>query len=186
MTPIAAAVQSDPALRTGGGRRCAGACAQPSTAARSSGRPGPRHRAVTLYVVDASVAVKWLAVIGSSGTTSGQRTASHRAGASFAEASNALWAMCRRADITKADFAEAIGVLKAAPVAVPVPMRQLAAAAARLAVDLDHPTFDCFYLALAMHEQRPVVTADRRFRDIVRKHPYLSDRIVHLEELPTS
>jgi predicted nucleic acid-binding protein len=62
-------------------------------------------------------------------------------------------------------------------------MRQLAASAARLAADLDHPAHDCFYLALAVQEQHPVVTADRRFHDIVRKHPYLSDHIVHVENV---
>jgi predicted nucleic acid-binding protein len=138
------------------------------------------------YVVDASVAVKWLVT----------ETFSDRAARLldkeltliapellFAEATNALWAMCRRGDITRTDFAEAVGVLKAAPVTVPVTMRQLAAAAARLAIDLDHPAYDCFYLALAVHEQYPLVTADQRFHDIVRKHPYLSDRVVYLESL---
>jgi predicted nucleic acid-binding protein len=91
--------------------------------------------------------------------------------------------MCRRGDITKADFAEAVGTLRVAPVAVPVPMRQLAAAAARLAIELDHPAYDCFYLALALQEQCPVVTADQRFHDIVGKHPYLSDRVVHVRNV---
>lgn len=103
--------------------------------------------------------------------------------AGSAKAGNALWALCRRGDIAKADFTEAIGVLKTAPVAVPVSMRQLAASAGRLAVDLDHPVYDCVYLALAVQEQYPVVTADRRFHDTVRQHPYLSDRIVHVESL---
>jgi predicted nucleic acid-binding protein len=94
--------------------------------------------------------------------------------------------MCRRGDITAADLAEAIDVLNAAPVAVPASMRQLASSAARLAIDLDHPAYDCFYLARAAQEQHPVVTADDRFHQIVRKHPYLSDRIVHLRDLQIS
>ncbi len=138
------------------------------------------------YVVDASVVVKWLVT----------ETFSEQAvrlldneltlvapELLFAEAANALWAMCRRGIITKDDYAEAIGVLKAAPVSVPSSMRQLTASAARLALDLDHPVYDCFYLALAVQEQLPVVTADRRFYDVVHKHPYLSDRIVHVESL---
>ena len=91
--------------------------------------------------------------------------------------------MCRRGDIAREDFAEAVKVLKAAPVAVPHPMRQHAASAARPAIDLGHPAYDCFTLALAVQEQYPVITADRRFYDIVRKHPYLSDRVVHVESL---
>jgi predicted nucleic acid-binding protein len=86
----------------------------------------------------------------------------------------------------KADFAEAVGVLKAAPISVPVSMRHLATSAGRLATDLDHPIYDCFYLALAVQEQLPVVTADQRFYDVVHKHPYLSDRIIHLESLQSS
>jgi predicted nucleic acid-binding protein len=62
-------------------------------------------------------------------------------------------------------------------------MRQLAASAVRLAIDLGHPAYDCFYLALAVQEQYPLITADRRFYDIVRKHPHLSDRIVHVGRL---
>jgi predicted nucleic acid-binding protein len=64
-----------------------------------------------------------------------------------------------------------------------VAIRDLAASAARLASDLDHSTYDCFYLALALSEQYPVVTADQCFFDIVHKHPYLSDRIIHVETL---
>jgi predicted nucleic acid-binding protein len=43
--------------------------------------------------------------------------------------------------------------------------------------------YDCFYLALAILEQYPVVTADGRFHDKVRGHPYLSDRIVHVAQV---
>ena len=141
---------------------------------------------MTGYVVDASVAVKWLVTETFSDEAArllDKELTLIAPELLFAEATNALWAMCRRGNITKADFAEAVGVLKAAPVTVPVAMRQLAASAARLAIDLDHPAYDCFYLALAVQEQHPVVTADRRFHDIVRKHPYLSDRIIHVESL---
>ena len=37
--------------------------------------------------------------------------------------------------------------------------------------------------ALAIQEQYPVITGDRRFTDIVRMHPYLSDRVAHVESL---
>ena len=58
-----------------------------------------------------------------------------------------------------------------------------ASVAVNLAIDLGHPTYDCFYLALAVQEHCPVVTADRRFHGAVRQHPYLADRIVHVESL---
>ena len=136
---------------------------------------------MTGYVVDASIVVKWLV------TEEWSVEASRLLGATlvapalaFAEASNALWAMHRRGDLTADDLAEAVDVPKAAPVAVPVSMRRLAASALRLAVNLGHSACDCYYLALAMQEPYPVVTADTRFYERVREHLYLSDRIVHV------
>jgi predicted nucleic acid-binding protein len=141
---------------------------------------------MTGYVVDASVAVKWL--IAETFSDQAVRLLDQKLTLIapellFAEAANALWMMCRRGGITKADLVEAVDVLKAAPVAVPVSMRELAASASRLAADLGHPAYDCFYLALAVQEQYPVVTADKRFYDIVRKHSYLSDRVIHVASL---
>jgi len=141
---------------------------------------------MTGYVVDASVAVKWLVAEAFSEQAAALLDGDLTLAAPeliFAEAGNALWAMCRRGDITGADLAEAVDVLRTAPLAIPLPTKALAASAARLAVDLDHPVYDCFYLALAISQQYPVVTADRRFFDVVGPHPYLSDRIVHVEHL---
>ena len=140
---------------------------------------------MTGWVVDASIVVKWLVTEQwseeSSRLLDGGATLIAPA-LVFAEASNALWAMHRRGDISRDELAEATDVLKSAPVAVPVSMRRLAASAVRLAVDLGHPAYDCYYLALAMQEQHPVITADTRFFDRVREHPYLSDRIVHVAQ----
>lgn len=140
---------------------------------------------MTGCVVDASVVVKWLVAEELSDEAASLLQWESTLVAPelvFAEVTNALWAMCRRGDIGAADFDDAVDVLRTAPVAVPHPMRRLAAAAARLALDLDHPVYDCFYLALAVLEQYRVVTADRRFLDKVRRHPYLSDRIVHVAQ----
>lgn len=137
-------------------------------------------------MVDASVAVKWLA----SEPFSDEAAALLKIGATlvapelmFAEVVNALWTMRRRGDITAEDLGEAVDALKAAPVAIPFSMAQLAAAAAQLAIDIGHPAYDCFYLALAIQTGYPVVTADMRFHDKVRAHPYLSDRIRHVAQL---
>ena len=141
------------------------------------------------YVVDASVAVKWLV-----DEVFSDRAATLLTGEAtlvvpelvFAEAVNALWAMRRRGDIAAEDLGEAVDALKSAPVAIPFSMAQLAAAAARLAADIDHPAYDCFYLALAIQTGYPVVTADTRFHDKVRAHPYLSDRIRHVARLASA
>jgi predicted nucleic acid-binding protein len=138
------------------------------------------------FVVDASVAVKWL--VSEALSEQAARLLDHdqplvAPGLLYAEAANALWAMARRGDLTVTEVREALDLLAEAPLTVPYPMRQLMPAAARLASDLDHPVYDCFYLALALQEQRPLVTADRRFRDAVQGHPYLSDQVVDLESI---
>jgi len=141
---------------------------------------------VTGYVVDASVVVKWLV----NENLSDQAVGLLKSGATlvapalvFAEVTNALWAMLRRGDIDATDMTDAIQALQAAPVAIPASMSQLAPATARLAADLDHPAYDCFYLALAIQSQHPVVTADARFHDKVRRHPYLADHILHVAQV---
>jgi predicted nucleic acid-binding protein len=141
---------------------------------------------MTGFVVDASVAIKWLV----------DEPLSERAAKLlnddlslaapeliYAEAANALWAIARRGQISAADVREALDLLADVPLTVPSSMRQLMAAAARLAHDLDHPVYDCLYLALALQEQRPVITADRRFYDVVQAHPYLARHVVTLESL---
>jgi len=137
-------------------------------------------------VVDASVAVKWLV------TEAGSEQAARLVDDDrtliapellFAEAGNALWALCRRGDFTQSDYAEAIDVLRVAPVMIPATLRQLAPAAGRLALDLDHALYDCFYLALAIEENCAVITADTRFADKLGRHSYLCDRLLRLADL---
>jgi predicted nucleic acid-binding protein len=141
---------------------------------------------MTGYVIDASVAVKWFVAE----EHSNRAKALLRDGITrvspelvFAEVGNALWAMCRRGNFSEEDYAESMSVLKAMPLGVPVAMSSLIGAAARLALDLDHPVYDCIYLALALQEGYPVVTADRLFHDAVKRHPYLADRIMHVGDV---
>ncbi|MCY3746804.1 MAG: type II toxin-antitoxin system VapC family toxin [Acidobacteria bacterium] len=140
---------------------------------------------MTRYVVDASVAVKWLV----------REPLSHQASLLlatevsllapdllFAEAANALWAMKQRGDLEDDEFDEAVQTLRSAPVLVPSTLLQLVPAASRLAADLGHPIYDCFYLALAIQEKAPLITADRRFADRVRHHPYLAGNMTPLAD----
>ena len=136
---------------------------------------------MTGHVVDASAVVKWLVTEKFSDEAARLLKGGSTLAAPelvFAEVANALWALRRRGDISGEDAAAAVDALKAAPLAIPFSMPQLTAAAARLAADIDHPVYDCF--ALAIQTGYPVVTADVRFHDKVRAHPYLSDRILHV------
>lgn len=142
------------------------------------------------YVVDASVAVKWLVTEAHSDAAIRLLDEAHTLLALlapeliYAEAANALRVMCRRGDFSRDDYAEAVDVLRMGPLGVPAAMRDLAPAAARLAVDLGHPVYDCLYLALALQENAPMVTADQRFLATVQRHPYLADRVIFLGALP--
>jgi predicted nucleic acid-binding protein len=139
---------------------------------------------MTGFVVDASVAIKWLVDEPLSAQAARLLDDDLPLAAPeliYAEAANALWAIARRGRIGAADVREALDLLADAPLTVPSSMRQLMAAAARLAADLDHPVYDCLYLALALQEQRPVITADRRFYEVVQGHPYLAGHMVALE-----
>ena len=141
---------------------------------------------MTGYVVDASVAVKWLVRerwSREARTVLRADVARIAPGLLFAEASSALWAKFRRGEIVRRDLDDAIQVLRLAPVAIPREMRQLAPAATALAADLGHPVYDCYYLALALEERFPVVTADTRFHDRVSRHPVLRDSIVHVRDM---
>jgi predicted nucleic acid-binding protein len=65
-----------------------------------------------------------------------------------------------------------------------VPSRALLESATRLAIELDHPAYDCLYLALAVENDCRFVTADKRLVNKIRrdkKSPF-HDRIVGLAE----
>ena len=50
-----------------------------------------------------------------------------------------------------------------------VPTRSLLEAATRIAIELDHPSYDCLYLALAIEKGCPFVIADERFLHKLRE-----------------
>ena len=138
------------------------------------------------FVVDASVAVKWLVdepLSAQAARLLDQEQPLAAPELLHVEVANALWAMAVRGRMAGAEVHEALDLLAEALLIVPPSMKQLMPAAARLASDLEHPVYDCIYLALAMQEQRPVITADRRFHAIVQSHPYLAGQVVHLDSL---
>ena len=137
-------------------------------------------------VVDASVVVKWLVLESDSEHAIRLLNSSPQFCAPelvFAEAANALWAIHRRGKIAASDLVEAIAVLQNAPISIPRPMSKLMPAASQLAIDLDHPVYDCFYLALAIQTQYPVVTADQTFYRKASAHSYLSRFLVDLAQI---
>ena len=117
------------------------------------------------FVVDASVAVKWLvaeddADIADRLAASGQELHAPRLMAS--ETANVLWRKARVGEIERAEAGAAMASLSDMPV-LWSDDETVGADALRLALALDHPVYDCIYLALAHRIGARVVTADRRF-----------------------
>jgi predicted nucleic acid-binding protein len=124
---------------------------------------------VTL-VVDASVAVLWVLQQPGSDRADKLRVGERLVAPSLiaAEIGNALWKAVRRGDSNKAD---ALVALKTAILNLDgtIPLEELHSRALELAMELDHPIYDCFYLALAERERCPLVTADKRLLTAAKK-----------------
>jgi len=119
---------------------------------------------VNTLVIDASIAIKW--VIEEEGTSQAltlRRTARLLAPELLvAECANILWKKARRNELSREEALLAARLLQTAAIEL-VPTRSLLAAATRIAIELDHPAYDCLYLALAIENDCPFVTADERF-----------------------
>ena len=112
-------------------------------------------------VVDASVVTKWVLDKNGADRANALRDEDSLIAPSLvaSEVGNALWKAVGRGDI---DRTEALVVLRAVlrPFSRLVPNEQLSVRALEFAINLDHPIYDCFYLALAEREGVPLVSAD--------------------------
>ena len=115
-------------------------------------------------VIDASIAIKW--VIEEEGTPQAltlRRNAKLLAPELLvAECANILWKKARRNELSREEALLAARLLQTAAIEL-VPTRSLLAAATRIAIELDHPAYDCLYLALAIENDCRFVTTDERF-----------------------
>ncbi len=139
---------------------------------------------MTGVVVDASVALKW--VVAEPGSEDAARLLDgrplHAPPLLLVEAANALWVLARRGSIDPGGAADAFDHLRRAPFAA-LPPDDLTWQALRLARALDHPVYDCVYLALALLREVPVVTADRRFVAAAARDPDLAVLVRPLDEV---
>ena len=119
---------------------------------------------MTLLVIDASIAVKW--VIEEEGTpealTIRSRAKLIAPDLLIAECANILWKKVARRELLREEALVAASLLEKADIEL-YPMRSLLASATRLAIALDHPAYDCLYLAAALENDCRMLTADERF-----------------------
>lgn len=138
-------------------------------------------------VIDASVAVKW--VVEESGTAEALAVRSwYRLIAPdllAAECANILRKKVQRKELLLNEALLAARLLQSAEIEL-LPSRSHMEEATRMAVDLDHPVYDCLYLALAAEQQCPFVTADERLvKKIREKHGSAGDLVLTLREAGT-
>lgn len=120
-------------------------------------------------MVDASVAIKWYLPESGSNRAASLLRAGERLVAPdllIAEVGNVLWK--RRRDVT-AEEIEAIGIAltSACPLSL-YPSSSLLQGALWVALAYDRTVYDSLYLALAVSEDCPLVTADERLRNALR------------------
>jgi predicted nucleic acid-binding protein len=141
---------------------------------------------VNALVIDASIAVKW--VIDEPGTPEAlllrQKAKLIAPDLLVAECANVLWKKVRRNELSREEALLAAGLLQGAEIEF-LPTRSLFKAATRISIELDHPAYDCLYLALAVENECRFVTADERFlRKLgqARRRATLQGRTVSLME----
>ena len=121
-------------------------------------------------MVDASVAVQWFA-----------REPGSEASAALVEGNqplvapdimplevaSALWKKVRHGDVPAADLQPAVTRILASDITL-VPTLTLLERAVRLAVEINHPVYDCVYLVLAEERGAPLASIDERLRAAAR------------------
>ena len=119
---------------------------------------------MTTLVIDASIAIKW--VVEEVGTPQAlalrQKARLIAPELLVAECANILWKKVLRDELAEEEALLAARLLQAADIEL-LPTRSLLEAATRMAIALDHPAYDCLYLALAVESDCQFVTADERF-----------------------
>jgi predicted nucleic acid-binding protein len=130
------------------------------------------------FVVDASVALKWF--VSENGSEPAVRLLNSgrpivAPDLVLAEVCNAAWKSWRRGEIDPAQLNQ-VSIDAAGAFQRLVPLDRLIRRAVAIAAELDHPVYDCLYLALAEAEDAPLITADRRLVRIARGTPF-ADRV---------
>ncbi len=132
---------------------------------------------MTTFVIDASVAMKWVVEEPGTPEALALRDKAHLIAPDLlvAECANALWKKTVRGELERDEALLAARLLQAADIEL-LPTRSLLEPAAKLAIELDHAAYDCVYLALAMDRDCRFVTADSRFNRKVDAGPLVRYR----------
>jgi predicted nucleic acid-binding protein len=117
------------------------------------------------WVVDASIAVKWVIPEVLSNQADRVRAGDDEMLAPdllLTEVANALWRKTVSREISPAEADRAFDLVTESGIDLR-PTAPLLGSAMQLARRLNHPVYDCVYLELATRERASFITADRRF-----------------------
>ena len=136
-------------------------------------------------VIDASIAIKW--VVEEEGTTAAlalrQQAKLIAPELLVAECANILWKKVLRGELSREEAVLASRLLEGAEIEL-LPTRSLLEVATRMSIELNHPAYDCLYLALAAKNKCQFVTADNRLLQKLRqdRHRTLRGKAISLVE----
>jgi len=129
-------------------------------------------------IVDASVAVKWFAAEEGSDRAEALLETGEALIAPdlvLAEVSNVMWKKLHRGLLPPDQLVAAARRLPRYFEQL-IPLGELVERATELTITLDHPVYDCFYLALAERERLPLISADSRLLALLGRHRLIDAR----------
>jgi len=140
---------------------------------------------VSLFVVDASVAIKWFFPEIHSEAALRLLDARHTLHAPdliFSECGNVLWKRFRKNEISRKEASVTIDALLSLPLQVQS-SQSLIPLALEIGCDENRTVYDSLYLAAAIVHQFPLVTADSKlYRALVKGH--FSDHLLWVDDIP--
>jgi predicted nucleic acid-binding protein len=139
---------------------------------------------VSVFVVDASVVIKWFVPEIHSEVARRWLGASHDYVAPdllFAEAGNAVWKKVRRKELDPDEGRRLLEDLSQVAVEG-VATRSLLRDALALALSAGITVYDAMYLTLAVRLETEVITGDDRFADKIAEHPLLVPHVRRLQD----
>lgn len=137
------------------------------------------------FVVDASVAVKWVVPEVHSEAARRLRGKNYELLVPdffFPEVGNVLWKRVRRGEDNADNARNALDALKSLPLQV-YPSLPLMSRALDMALQIQRAIYDCVYLTLAVECQCQMVTADERLYNALQSDP-LAAYLCWVEDLP--
>lgn len=138
-------------------------------------------------MIDASIAIKWVIEEDDTPLALAVRRRSRLIAPELlvAECATILWKKVQRREFPKEHAAFAAKLLQSADIEF-LPTRHLLEAAVEIAIELEHPAYDCLYLALAIENDCRLVTADRRLLHTLDRVAAYRRRAISLSEVATS